>query len=54
MTSGHVQEGGTWTFAEAFHWSVWVALGGTAIFVSITIALVEHFTYGIKNNKKGQ
>jgi hypothetical protein len=54
MTAGHVQEGATWTFMEPFHWSVWVALGGTALVTSFVIAVVEHLTYGAKSNRKGE
>ncbi|GBF93621.1 hypothetical protein Rsub_06343 [Raphidocelis subcapitata] len=53
MTSGRVQQGGTWTFTEPFHWTVWVALGGTALIISLVVAVVEHFTFGAKSNRKG-
>jgi nitrate reductase gamma subunit len=54
MTSGRVQQGGTWTFTEPFHWTVWVALGGTALIISLVVAVVEHFTFGAKSNRKGE
>ncbi|KAI8474114.1 MAG: hypothetical protein J3K34DRAFT_495859 [Monoraphidium minutum] len=53
MTAGSVRAGGTWTFAEAFHWGVWAALGGTALAISLLVAVVEYFTFGSKDNRKG-
>jgi hypothetical protein len=53
LTAGHVQTGGAWTFAEAFHWSVWAALFGTALAVGLLVAVVESLTYGSKSNRKG-
>jgi hypothetical protein len=53
MTAGHIQEGGAWTFTEAFHWSVWAALFGTALSVGLLVAVVEHLTHGGKSNRKG-
>ncbi|WIA44160.1 hypothetical protein OEZ86_010495 [Tetradesmus obliquus] len=53
LIASAVEQGGTWAFAEAFHWSVWVALGATAITVALFITLVESITYGNRANRKG-
>ena len=44
---------GTWAFASAFHWTVWVAIGGTALYMGILISLVEIITCKKDANKKG-
>lgn len=55
MTAGHVRQGGTWTFAEAFHWSVWTALGGTALLIALLVAIVEFFTYNNgRSSRRGE
>jgi hypothetical protein len=46
-------QGGMWTFAEAFHWSVWITLGGTALAVAVLITAAELLTFGNKANRKG-
>eukprot|EP00882_Tetradesmus_deserticola_P028965 GHRQ01032318.1.p1 GENE.GHRQ01032318.1~~GHRQ01032318.1.p1 ORF type:complete len:185 (+),score=22.72 GHRQ01032318.1:151-705(+) len=53
MISSAVEQGGTWAFAEAFHWSVWVVLGVTAIVVSFVVTAVETLTFGNRANRKG-
>jgi hypothetical protein len=53
LIASAVEQGGTWAFAEAFHWSVWVVLGATAITVALFITLVETFTFGNHANRKG-
>lgn len=53
LIASHVEEGGMWAFAEAFHWSVWVVLGATAIIISFMITAIEAFTRGNQANKKG-
>lgn len=53
LIASHVEEGGVWSFAETFHWSVWVVLGATALISSMLITLVETFTPGNKANRKG-
>jgi hypothetical protein len=45
---------GTWGFASAFHWTVWVAVGGTAVYMGFIIALVEIITCKKSANKKGR
>ncbi|WIA18264.1 hypothetical protein OEZ85_009732 [Tetradesmus obliquus] len=46
-------DGGVWSFTQAFHWSVWLLLGVTAIGVSLLITAVECMTHGNKVNKRG-
>jgi hypothetical protein len=45
--------GGVWSFTQAFHWSVWLLLGATAVGVSILITAFECITHGNKVNKRG-
>jgi hypothetical protein len=51
--AGVFLQGGMWTFAEAFHWSVWITLGGTALAVAMFITAAELLTFGNKANAKG-
>ncbi|WIA44152.1 hypothetical protein OEZ86_010489 [Tetradesmus obliquus] len=44
MISAHLQSGSTWAFSEVFHWTVWLALGGTAVAVGFLVALIEWAT----------
>lgn len=44
MISAHLQTGSTWAFSQVFHWSVWVALGATAVAVGLLVALIEWVT----------
>jgi hypothetical protein len=44
MISAHLQSGSTWAFSEVFHWTVWLALGGTAVSVGFLIAIFEWLT----------
>ncbi|WIA23669.1 hypothetical protein OEZ85_000370 [Tetradesmus obliquus] len=53
LIASAVEQGGTWAFAEAFHWSVWVVLGATSIIVSFLVTAAETFTYGNHANRKG-
>ncbi|KAF8061164.1 hypothetical protein HT031_004626 [Scenedesmus sp. PABB004] len=53
LISSTVQQGGTWAFAEAFHWSVWVVLGATAVVVSLFISAAELLTHGTAANGRG-
>jgi hypothetical protein len=53
MIHTHLQTGSTWAFATPFHWSVWVALGGTTVIVGILVGLTERLHKGIKANPKG-
>ncbi|KAF6257197.1 hypothetical protein COO60DRAFT_30052 [Scenedesmus sp. NREL 46B-D3] len=53
LIASAVEQGGTWAFAEAFHWGVWVVLGATAITVALLITLAETFTFGNHANRKG-
>ena len=53
LISSVIEEGGTWAFAEAFHWSVWVVIGATSLVVGILITVVEMMTPGNKANRKG-
>jgi hypothetical protein len=53
LIASAVEQGGTWAFAEAFHLSVWVVLGATAITVSFLVTVAEAFTYGNHANRKG-
>lgn len=39
--------------AQAFHWSVWVSLGATAIAVSVIITVAELLAGGERSNRKG-
>eukprot|EP00878_Enallax_costatus_P007397 GHUV01007746.1.p1 GENE.GHUV01007746.1~~GHUV01007746.1.p1 ORF type:complete len:512 (+),score=103.94 GHUV01007746.1:351-1886(+) len=48
-----MEEGGTWAFAEAFHWTVWVVIGATSLVVGMLITVVEMLTPGDKANRKG-
>jgi hypothetical protein len=46
MISGRLVAGSTWAFAAAFHWSLWLACGGTAVLVSCwvpPVAVVDPF-----------
>ena len=54
LISSVVQSGGTWAFASAFHWSVWVAMGGTVLFVAFMINLAEVITNRRQANRKGK
>jgi hypothetical protein len=38
---------------QAFHWSVWVCLGATAIAVSVIITVAELLAGGERANRKG-
>jgi hypothetical protein len=44
---------GIWSFASAFHWTVWAAIGGTIVYMGFMIALVEIITFRRGANKKG-
>lgn len=55
MIFAHLQQGSTWAFSEVFHWSVWLALGGTAVAVGFLVALIEWLTpHKAGEDKKGQ
>lgn len=54
MIHAKLQTGSTWAFSEVFHWSVWLALGLTAVAVGLLVAFIEWITpnqYG--ESKKG-
>jgi hypothetical protein len=53
LIASAVEQGGTWAFAEAFHWSVWVVLGATAITVALFITLVETLRLGTRRTGRG-
>ena len=53
MIHTHLQTGSTWAFATPFHWSVWVALGGTTVIVGLLVGLTERLHKGVKANPKG-
>jgi hypothetical protein len=53
LIASHYERGGVWDFADAFHWSVWVVLGGTAACVGLLITIAELIKFGDKANRKG-
>lgn len=53
LIASHVDEGDYFTWAEAFDWNVWLALGGTAVAVGLLVTLAEFITHRNKANKKG-
>ena len=54
MISSKVHRGGTWAFASAFHWCVWLALGSTVLYVGFMINMAEFITQGRNANRKGE
>jgi hypothetical protein len=54
IISSLVQSGGTWAFASAFHWSVWVAMGGTVVYVAFMVNLAEVITHRRQANRRGK
>jgi uncharacterized membrane protein (DUF2068 family) len=40
MISSKIHKKGMWAFASAFNWTVWLALGSTAVYMGFTIAAV--------------
>eukprot|EP00879_Flechtneria_rotunda_P019430 GHRR01020408.1.p1 GENE.GHRR01020408.1~~GHRR01020408.1.p1 ORF type:complete len:473 (+),score=113.43 GHRR01020408.1:178-1419(+) len=54
LIHAELQQGSTWAFAQVFHWSVWLALGGTALAVGLLVAVIESVTpYKPGEEKKG-
>lgn len=53
LISSVVEDGGTWAFAQAFHWSVWVVIGATSVVVGFLVTAVELLTPGNLANRKG-
>ncbi|KAF8061162.1 eif3g-a [Scenedesmus sp. PABB004] len=44
MIHATLQHGSTWAFSEVFHWTVWLALGGTTVAVGLIVGLLEWAT----------
>lgn len=53
LIDSKMETSSVWTFAEAFHWSVWLAMGATAAIVSVVVAGAERLTYGNRANRTG-
>eukprot|EP00879_Flechtneria_rotunda_P031295 GHRR01034172.1.p1 GENE.GHRR01034172.1~~GHRR01034172.1.p1 ORF type:complete len:140 (+),score=22.62 GHRR01034172.1:144-563(+) len=53
MVASHVETGGTWAFAEAFHWSVWLMFALTSVAVSLLVTAIKFATVRNKANVKG-
>lgn len=53
VISGHVEKGGIWAFTNAFHWSLWLTMGGTAVAVALLCQAIEWLTHREANRNKG-
>lgn len=54
LTTGSVDVGGWWSFAQAFHWSLWLALGLTGLISGCVLFFAEWLDNHRKNSHIGE